>query len=64
MMLKRLLDPNAEVIVTVKKMRGGKYVWIAKDSQTGKHVALGPVGFATAEDAEAHAEKYMKVRGE
>ena len=62
-MFKRLLDPNKTVEVTVKRLRNGWYVWLARDAETSKHVATGTLS-RTAAEAQESAEAYMKVRGE
>ena len=62
-MLKRLLDPNRTVTIEVKAVRQGLYVWIARDDESGAHVATGTMHRSAAE-AQEQAEAYMKVKGE
>ena len=62
-MLKRLLDPNRTVDIVIRPVRSGWFVWVARDADTGAHVATGTM-HRTAAEAQAHAEAYMKVKGE
>ena len=62
--IRQFFDTNQEVRIIPIRTKNGKYLWVARDAKTYKHVCVGPIKFNSYEEAEEHGMAYMNVRGE
>ena len=54
---------DRRVRIETKPVRHGRYVWIAYDASSGTWVCTGPLVFTSPEQAERHANDYLKIQG-